>query len=178
MCQSILDSSSWNVFKYHISRPFRARKLHFPSFQKHVLRYAHHSFPPNAIWMGDKWSVTTLLTVPPPNSVATTLTKYQTRTRRTRLSASTVFGLKISLRAFQVGTIQFVKVRFDLIEKTLLVVCGSRNPPESTIIKGTDVKKGDFPWQAAIYDSKTKKLICGGTVLSDRLILTGEFCKI
>jgi hypothetical protein len=57
-------------------------------------------------------------------------------------------------------------------------VCGSRNPPESTIIKGTDVKKGDFPWQAAIYDSKTKKLICGGTVLSDRLILTGEFCKI
>jgi hypothetical protein len=128
--------------------------------------------------MGDEWSVTTLLTVPPPNSVATTLTKYQTRTRRTRLSASTVFGLKISLRAFQVGTIQFVKVRFDRIEKTLLVVCGSRNPPESTIIKGTDVKKGDFPWQAAIYDSKTKKLICGGTVLSDRLILTGEFCKI
>jgi hypothetical protein len=62
-------------------------------------------------------------------------------------------------------------------------VCGQKSIPSTAlIVKGDTTNKGEFPWQVAIYQRRgnpeTKQLICGGTLISERIILTGDFLRI
>ncbi|KAJ3653969.1 hypothetical protein Zmor_013188 [Zophobas morio] len=44
------------------------------------------------------------------------------------------------------------------------------------IIGGTVVERGQYPWQVAIYMKRNKELICGGTLLNQRVISTAAHC--
>jgi secreted trypsin-like serine protease len=60
-------------------------------------------------------------------------------------------------------------------------VCGQKSTPSAAlIVKGDIANKGEFPWQVAIYrrrgNPETKQLICGGTLISERIILTAAHC--
>lgn len=51
--------------------------------------------------------------------------------------------------------------------------------PEAKIIAGTEATKGQFPYVALVgyketYEGKWKS--CGGSIISDRYILTAAFC--
>ncbi|XP_068902198.1 venom serine protease Bi-VSP-like [Tenebrio molitor] len=44
------------------------------------------------------------------------------------------------------------------------------------IINGQDATLEDFPWQVALYRLKDKELLCGGSLLNARMILTAAHC--
>jgi len=53
--------------------------------------------------------------------------------------------------------------------------------PTPKIVGGEDAKPGEFPWQAGIAllssrEGGTSRLMCGGTILTDRTILTAAHC--
>jgi secreted trypsin-like serine protease len=60
-------------------------------------------------------------------------------------------------------------------------VCGQKfNSSAALIVNGSTALKGEFPWQAAIYERGespgTSKLYCSGTLISERIILTAAYC--
>jgi hypothetical protein len=60
-------------------------------------------------------------------------------------------------------------------------VCGQKfNSSAALIVTGSTALKGEFPWQAAIYERGespgTSKLYCSGTLISERIILTAAYC--
>jgi hypothetical protein len=62
-------------------------------------------------------------------------------------------------------------------------VCGQKfNSSAALIVNGSTALKGEFPWQAAIYERGespgTSKLYCSGTLISERIILTGDYFRI
>lgn len=59
----------------------------------------------------------------------------------------------------------------------LFLVCGKqRVKTPIAIIGGKEASKGKYPWQVALYRTanKTASFICGGTLLSERIIVTGN----
>lgn len=44
-------------------------------------------------------------------------------------------------------------------------------------MNGDNVTRGDYPWQVAIYKNK-KTLICGGSLINQRVILTGTYVNV
>jgi hypothetical protein len=56
-------------------------------------------------------------------------------------------------------------------------VCGQKSVNAQTlIVNGKPVKKGDYPWQVALYTLNDKELICGGSLLNQRVVLTAAHC--
>ncbi|XP_063925821.1 modular serine protease-like [Zophobas morio] len=56
-------------------------------------------------------------------------------------------------------------------------VCGQKTVEATPlIIEGTNVTKGEYPWQVALYRKSDKALICGGSLLNQRVILTAAHC--
>ncbi|KYB29441.1 hypothetical protein TcasGA2_TC031984 [Tribolium castaneum] len=56
--------------------------------------------------------------------------------------------------------------------------CGqksTRNNP-TLIVNGTNAIRGDYPWQVALYNKTSKVLLCGGSLLNQRVILTAAHC--
>lgn len=53
--------------------------------------------------------------------------------------------------------------------------CGRKSvDAQALIVGGKKVKKGDYPWQAAIYDKTRNNMnICGGTIISMKTIVSG-----
>lgn len=54
--------------------------------------------------------------------------------------------------------------------------CG-RSSPSIEIVNGTEVTVGDLPWHVAVYESTLNssfKLICGGTIVSPVMIISGR----
>lgn len=49
---------------------------------------------------------------------------------------------------------------------------------QALIVGGSDVEISDVPWQAAIYKSREKltKLLCGGSILSSKVIISASHC--
>ena len=61
--------------------------------------------------------------------------------------------------------------------------CGKRsfNLPGTKIVSGRKAKDGEFPWQVSIVRNETDLPlsvghVCGGTILSERTILTAAHC--
>ena len=44
------------------------------------------------------------------------------------------------------------------------------------IINGTEAEPNEFPWQVALVRSSLQTLICGGTIISEKHILTSAHC--
>ncbi|XP_068893727.1 uncharacterized protein [Tenebrio molitor] len=57
-------------------------------------------------------------------------------------------------------------------------VCGKVRPKRdpTLIIGGKVAGKRYFPWQAALYDARNQKFLCGGSLLNERIILTAAHC--
>lgn len=56
-----------------------------------------------------------------------------------------------------------------------LLGCGRKSvDAQALIVGGKKVKKGDYPWQAAIYDKTRNNMnICGGTIISMKTVVSG-----
>lgn len=64
----------------------------------------------------------------------------------------------------------------------LFSVCGLKSVSTTPLIVGGNVAKpGEYPWQVSIYSiygkELAKELSCGGSLLNERVILTGR-CSI
>ncbi|XP_030853901.1 complement factor B [Strongylocentrotus purpuratus] len=46
----------------------------------------------------------------------------------------------------------------------------------SRIVGGVDAKSGAWPWQAALYDTATNDLLCGGSLIRKNWVLTAAHC--
>ncbi|XP_061786487.2 coagulation factor IXa [Nerophis lumbriciformis] len=44
------------------------------------------------------------------------------------------------------------------------------------IINGDEVFPGEIPWQAALYDARENEVFCGGSILSERWVITAAHC--
>ncbi|KAL3276513.1 hypothetical protein HHI36_011891 [Cryptolaemus montrouzieri] len=58
-------------------------------------------------------------------------------------------------------------------------ICGEKRvQPKKLIIGGQIADRGNYPWTIAIYKKKTDnyKLICGGTLINQRVIVTAAHC--
>lgn len=66
------------------------------------------------------------------------------------------------------------KINYGLL-KTVLD-CG-KSSPTKLIYKGKETVSGDSPWHVAIYNTEQKPflLICGGTIISQLLVVSGDF---
>ncbi|RZC36204.1 Trypsin domain containing protein, partial [Asbolus verrucosus] len=70
---------------------------------------------------------------------------------------------------------------FDTSYYTYDKLCsGYINSDKATtlIVHGNNVTRSDYPWQVAIYrtNATKKELICGGTLINQRIILTAAHC--
>ena len=53
--------------------------------------------------------------------------------------------------------------------------CGIPNR-ESKILKGAKTEPNEYPWMVGLYSKHDKSLFCGGTLISDRWVLTAAHC--
>ncbi|KAJ3665177.1 hypothetical protein Zmor_000686 [Zophobas morio] len=66
---------------------------------------------------------------------------------------------------------------WDQPEPHCVPVCGQKTvEPTTLILNGTNVTKGDYPWQVALYNKGDRNLICGGSLLSQKVVLTAAHC--
>lgn len=64
---------------------------------------------------------------------------------------------------------------FGFFKMNIFLVCGKKRAEATTlVIDGQNVTKGDFPWQVALYRKKDNQLICGGSLISQFLIISGK----
>lgn len=54
------------------------------------------------------------------------------------------------------------------------IECGTVNLQRSTILGGSQTLKGEWPFIAALYRNNKSEFFCGGTVISNRHVLTGN----
>lgn len=51
--------------------------------------------------------------------------------------------------------------------------CGRFSYGGGTIVGGEFIKKGEWPWLVALFESKSRSYFCGGTLISEKHVLTG-----
>jgi secreted trypsin-like serine protease len=59
--------------------------------------------------------------------------------------------------------------------------CGKRSQSRGFIVGGSNFERGDFPWMAALMfraDDKPPEYFCGGTLISENQVVTGEQCEV
>lgn len=52
--------------------------------------------------------------------------------------------------------------------------CGQFNYGGGTVVGGNEIKRGEWPWLIALFYSDNKKYFCGGTLISNKHVLTGK----
>ena len=76
----------------------------------------------------------------------------------------------------QSKNVQVCNSQIKIIIKQFLG-CGQalRRKEPTLIVGGNETQRREYPWQVALYRSSDKELLCGGTLLNQRVILTGSF---
>jgi len=76
---------------------------------------------------------------------------------------------------YQVPTIYYILYAYVPVKK-IVIDCGrlTYTKAEPQILKGTKVKYGTAPWNVAIYETQNNSLICGGTLISPNLVVSGK----
>lgn len=70
----------------------------------------------------------------------------------------------------KLNTLKKVKINFIKI-----IDCGMVSGHiEPLIVNGKEEEAGESPWHTAVYKTKDKVLICGGTIISSHVILSGK----
>jgi len=54
--------------------------------------------------------------------------------------------------------------------------CGVEKVSRTRIVGGQDVQKNEYPWQVALVRTGSSSPFCGGSLLSDRTVLTAAHC--
>lgn len=52
--------------------------------------------------------------------------------------------------------------------------CGRADRPTGLIIGGTQVNRGKWPWLVALFKANDSKFLCGGTLISNKHIVSGN----
>ncbi|KAJ8347901.1 hypothetical protein SKAU_G00264900 [Synaphobranchus kaupii] len=54
----------------------------------------------------------------------------------------------------------------------------TKEPQDNRIVGGNEVTPGEIPWQVALIDKRTLVGFCGGSILSERWIITAAHCLL
>ncbi|KAF2880721.1 hypothetical protein ILUMI_25463 [Ignelater luminosus] len=56
-------------------------------------------------------------------------------------------------------------------------ICGQKRPDGvPNVIGGENATKGDYPWHVGIYEASSKNNICGGSLISARIVISAAHC--
>ncbi|XP_055387387.1 venom protease [Condylostylus longicornis] len=73
-----------------------------------------------------------------------------------------------------------IKLQPGVIPKSSLGQCGMNTLPQTRIVGGNEVKKGSYPWIAAlgyiISKNDPAEFLCGGSLITTRHVLTAAHC--
>jgi hypothetical protein len=95
---------------------------------------------------------------------------------------STLYTLLIRASVFDKQTVKskmqvkffFVLIFFSFPESQSSQSCGSRSETAGLVVGGKEVKRGDWPWLVAFVHTQENLFFCGGSLISDRHVLSGE----
>lgn len=82
-------------------------------------------------------------------------------------------------------TMEFVNGHFFLWQQkrllrkyfSYLLECGKRSlTTRGKIVGGTKVEAGSYPWQVSLWNTRTNKHFCGGSLVADRWVVTAAHC--
>lgn len=60
------------------------------------------------------------------------------------------------------------------------VTCGVAKASTGLIVRGINIRRGEFPWLVAIMDKRTRppKFLCAGTLISPAFVVSGSSLKL
>jgi secreted trypsin-like serine protease len=84
-------------------------------------------------------------------------------------------------KSFNLGSLLCVDGTWSRPHPKCVPVCGQKSNPSPASVNGSTASKGEFPWQVAILYHhfkvpKKMRLMCTGTLISERIILTAAHC--
>merc|ERR1712119_145750 len=104
-------------------------------------------------------------------SPSSTITKYN--------GPPAVSSMKFTLTAVAAVLLVQCALGMDATDRRFDCRCGQRNR-DMRIVGGTEAGPNEFPWQAHLYrkaaGGRGTESFCGGSIISDRLILTAAHC--
>lgn len=76
------------------------------------------------------------------------------------------------------NSVAFFATAFLIIQAngTNGIKCGGVKFAEGLVRGGTRAQRTEWPFIAALYQKNPTKFFCGGTIISHRHVLTGNFC--
>lgn len=82
----------------------------------------------------------------------------------------------MNFNIFLVICLIFVLFLID-INANLENQCGKNVQIKGTVFGGSEILQNQFPWLVALFDSTNKKFFCGGTLVSNKHVVSGEIQK-
>jgi secreted trypsin-like serine protease len=77
------------------------------------------------------------------------------------------------IKVFLIVCSIFVQINTKLVKESK-ITCGKRSGVIGNIIDGESLRRGSFPWLVAFRCLSTNQFFCGGSLVSDRHIVSGE----
>jgi secreted trypsin-like serine protease len=64
------------------------------------------------------------------------------------------------------------------VESKVTKSCGNRSGGIGNVVGGTEINRGKWPWITAFVHVPKNTYFCGGSLISDRRILSGKFSSV